>query len=165
MNASPVTNFAKLAASRGWLFETAWTDHEPNPEALEIAGTRYATLVSADGLVKVGLVGTRLYHHDGRVWWGDPCFDVEPDRVTIAGIVVDPAHRRQGLGTAAVRSILAVADQGGFRLLLEAQPIGKGISRRKLVQWYKGLGFEPAYPGEGETILCHRPKTPCFQGP
>ena len=148
----PVLTFAKLAEPHGWVFE-----HASNDRAIEIAGCRYATLVSADGLVKVGLSPTVLYYHDHRVWWGDSCFDVQPNRVTIAGIVVASEHRRRGLGTAAMESLLAVAREGRIRVILEATPIkgtgGRAMPAARLRRWYASLGFEPLYTEEGGNIL------------
>lgn len=153
---TPVSDFAALAVDAGWQFHTASIGHDENDSALSIAGTRFATLVSRDGLTRVALRGELIYYHNGRVWIA---MDYQPKRVTVAGVVVDAASRRRGVGTAAVRSLVEIATAGGFTLLLEAEPIQdpqhreKRLTRRRLIDWYKRLGFVAAYPSEGFQIL------------
>lgn len=132
-----------------------------NPAALSIGGSCYSTLLRHP--VRIGLCSTEIYYHDGRVWWGDSTV-ARDDQVTVAGIVVDKQHRRQGHGKAAVRSLQSIAGLVGVSLLLEATPLGgehkaARLTQRRLVQWYKSLGFVPAYPGEGDAILIWRPSS------
>lgn len=153
---TPVSDFAALAVDAGWTFHTASKGREENQSAISIAGTRFATLVSPDGMTRVALRGELLYYHNGRVWLA---MDYQPKRVTIAGVVVDKPSRRRGAGTAAMRALVDIAIRNGFTLLLEAQPIEdeqhkeKRLTRQRLIRWYSGLGFVPAYPGEGKQIM------------
>ena len=153
---TPVSDFAALAVDAGWQFHTASIGHDENPAALSIAGTRFATLVSPDGLTRVALRGELIYYHNNRVWIA---MDYQPKRVTVAGVVVDAASRRRGVATAAVRALVEIATGAGFTLLLEAEPIQdkshkeKRLTRRRLVEWYMRLGFLPAYPKQGTHIL------------
>lgn len=167
---SPVLTFSAAAvdADLGWAFfpasERLADGFLATPlAALKIGGVPYATLTR--GHVSVALSGTGLHYHDGRVWIGDPTFDVRPDRVVISGIVVNGPHRRSGIATQAMRDLCSVADSIGFELMLEATPIDgfkhkgqRSITRRRLVRWYTSLGFEPAYPSEGDTILVRHPR-------
>lgn len=160
MSNTPVLDFIEAAKKAGWLYEPPGGPR-PNPNALSIGGTTYSTLVS-DG-VRVAVGGLLLYFHDGRVWRGCPAADFSPTRVVVEALVVDPDRRRQGLATATVRRLQELAGGLGLELMLEATPIGlfkaKGqreVTARRLVRWYKSLGFADAYPGEGDRILVWR---------
>lgn len=155
-------NFIDAAKDAGWQYEPcglhpAEGGWRPNPAALDVGGARYPTLVR--GCVRAGFTTTELYYHDGRVWWGDPTVQRD-DQVTLAGLVVDEEVRRQGIGTEAVRDLKSIAGGLGISIMLEARPMGdyraKRLTSKALVRWYKSLGFVPAYPGEGETILVWR---------
>jgi GNAT superfamily N-acetyltransferase len=59
-------------------------------------------------------------------------------------IVLDPAYRRQGIGSAILRAILAAADEHGWTLCLTPSPIGaKPLSKTALTAWYRSFGFLP----------------------
>lgn len=135
-----ILTFAAAASAHGWSLTL------PSEN-----GPRYATL--SRGPVSVGLSQTPLYYHKGRVCWGDPCFGAQPGVIVIATLVVDAGSRRMGLATAAMRSLLSI---DGYRIVLEATPTEDGgMSRQRLIRWYRSLGFSPAFPGKGEEILCH----------
>jgi hypothetical protein len=64
---------------------------------------------------------------------------------------------------AAMKELQSIAASLGMEINLEVAPMGafkaKGkrtIETRSLIRWYKSLGFRPAWPGEGETILVWR---------
>ena len=159
---SPILAFVEAAQARGWAYEPCGQRNvywEANPKALEVNGSTYPTLQTPCGVVRIGLDSIPLYYHNGRVWRGCT-LDVRHDLIVIAAIVVRPEGRRQGLATEAMRQLLAVADEAGFTIELEAAPIpafrAKGkrtIGARKLIAWYKSLGFSPKYPDEGNSIL------------
>ena len=50
--------------------------------------------------------------------------------------------RGQGSGRAAMQQFLNEADRNGYRVLLNADPMGKGVSKNKLVDFYKSFGFK-----------------------
>lgn len=158
MSKTPVLDFIEAAEADGWLYEPPGRAADPNPKALTVGGTTYSTLVG-DG-VRVAVGSLLLYYHGGRVWRGCPVADASKTRVVIEAIVVDPARRRSGVGAETIKRLQGLAASLGLELWIEAVPIpqfkAKGqrtITGRRLVDWYKSLGFEPAYPGEGETIL------------
>lgn len=157
--------FIEAAQSHGWHHEPSGARSEtggwtPNPAAITWGRGHYPTLVR--GAVRVAIENIDLYYHNGRAWRGDP--HVQPDdRVTLAAIIVDGESRRQGLATAAMKDLQAIAASLGMEINLEVAPMGafkaKGkrtIETRSLIRWYKSLGFQPAWPGEGETILVWR---------
>lgn len=154
--------FIDAAKSHGWHHEESGAisetgGWEPNPNAITWGCGHYPTLVR--GAVRVAIENIDLYYHNGRAWRGDPT--VQPDdRVTLAAIIVDGESRRQGLATAAMKDLQSIAASLGMEINLEVAPMGafkaKGkrtIGMRSLIRWYKSLGFQPAWPGEGETIL------------
>lgn len=117
-----------------------------NPRALQLPdGGTYTTLCL--GAVRVAVSNIGLYYHSGRVWLGD-CSENHPTRVTIAAIVVAPESRRQGEATRAMECLIALCDDLGLWLQLEATPMPthkaagqRLISQRRLSQWYSRLGF------------------------
>lgn len=166
---SPILAFVEAAKAHGWVYEPTTTpgvpEWEPNPNAIEISGSVYPTLRTHCGAVKIGLDSIPKHYHNGRVWRG--CFtQIRHDMVVIAAIVVAPEFRRKRFATESLKSIIAIADEAGFDLELEAAPIpsfkAKGqrtIGLKKLVDWYKSLGFAAKYPGEGESILIRKAQT------
>ena len=157
--------FIEAAKSHGWHHEPSGARSEtggwtPNPAAITWGRGHYPTLVR--GAVRVAIENIDLYYHDGRAWRGDP--HVQPDdRVTLAAIIVDGESRRQGLATEAMKDLQAIAASLGMEINLEVAPMGafkaKGhrtATTGRLIKWYKSLGFQPAWPGEGETILVWR---------
>ena len=50
--------------------------------------------------------------------------------------------RGQGSGRAAMEQLIQEADANGSRVLLNADPMDKGISKNKLVDFYKSFGFK-----------------------
>lgn len=156
-----------LAADRGFTVELpsivdADGGRSPNPKALRAHGGVCTTLVR--GPVRIALSNIGLYYHDHRVWLGDPFTDQETKRVTMAAVVVEPGSRRKGEATSAVRDVLAICQEAGLWVQLEATPIAdqkakgqRAITRAGLIRWYGSLGFAPSYPGEGREILEWRP--------
>jgi GNAT superfamily N-acetyltransferase len=151
---TPVLDFVSAAVAAGWRHEPHGR-HEANPNALPFNGAT----IAADG-VKACVGSLSLYYHDGRVWRGCPVADQSDTRIVLEAIVVDPDRRRAGVATRTIRELQDIAKSLGLELWVEATPIGrykaKGqreISRRRLIKWYKGLGFIEAYPGEGDSIL------------
>lgn len=159
--------FFDAAKSRGWHHEPSgarsetggWTS---NPDALTIGGCTYPTLLR--GPVAAAWSNTDLYYHNGRAWRGDP-HDQPDDRIVLEGIVVSGESRRHGLATAAVRDLQSIAASLGKAIVLEAISLpafkAKGhrtVTTRRLIKWYKSLGFVPRWPSEGETILVWRAK-------
>lgn len=150
---TPVLDLINAAKAAGWGYEPP-----RSPAALTLGGTTHSTLSSRGVQVAVGSL--LLYYHDGRVWRGCPVADASETRVVIEAIVVSPGHRRLGVATRAIRALQELAAGLGLELWLEATPIeafkAKGqrtITTKKLVRWYKSLGFVDAYPGEGDRIL------------
>jgi GNAT superfamily N-acetyltransferase len=169
---SPILAFAEAATAHGWVFEPATSPDDklqPNPKAFEINGNVYPTLRTHCGAVKVGLDSIPKHYHNGRVWRG--CFtQIRHDVIVIAAIVVAPQFRRKRFATETMRSLISVADEAGFTVELEAAPMPafratgqRTIGFRKLVSWYKSLGFSPKYPSEGESILIRKPD--CLDSP
>jgi GNAT superfamily N-acetyltransferase len=160
-----VLKFIAAAESAGWHYQPCGTrspsgEWQANPDALTIGGCTFPTLLR--GPVATAWGNTDLYYHGGRVWKGDPS-DQADDRIVLEGIVVSGESRRHGLATAAVRDLQSIAASLGKAIVLEAVSIAafkvKGqrtISPRRLVQWYKSLGFESRWPREGDRILVWR---------
>lgn len=160
-----VLKFIEAGQAAGWHYQPCGTRSpsrawQANPDALTIGGCTYPTLLR--GPVATAWSNTDLYYHNGRVWKGDP-HDQPDDRITLEGIVVSGESRRKGLATAAVRDLQSIAASLGKSIVLEATPItafkAKGkrtIETRRLIKWYKSLGFEPRWPGEGDRILVWR---------
>ncbi len=151
---TPVLDLINAAKAAGWKYEPP----QRNPNALTLGGTTHSTLIAPG--VKVAVGSLLLYYHDGRVWRGCPVTDASETRVVIEAIVVGPDFRRHGIATRAIRALQELAAGLGLELWAEATPIeafkAKGqrtITTRKLVRWYKSLGFVDAYPGEGDRIL------------
>lgn len=160
-----VLKFIEAGQAAGWHYQPCG-QHRPgsgwqaNPDALTIGGCTFPTLLR--GPVATAWSNFDLYYHNGKVWKGDPS-DQPDDRITLEGIVVSGESRRQGLATAAVRDLQSIAASLGKSIVLEALPIAafkaKGkrtIETRSLIRWYKSLGFEPRWPGEGDRILVWR---------
>lgn len=53
------------------------------------------------------------------------------------------AKRGEGSARRAMEQFLAEADEQGYRVALTAEPMGKGVSKSKLENFYKSLGFKP----------------------
>jgi GNAT superfamily N-acetyltransferase len=169
---SPILAFVEAATAHGWVFEPSTSPEahvdnwEPNTNAVDVCGSIYPTLRTHCGAVKVGLDSIPKHYHNGRVWRG--CFtQIRHDVIVIAAIVVAPEFRRKRFATETMRSLISVADEAGFDVELEAAPMpafkAKGqrtIGFRKLVSWYKSLGFVAKYPSEGDSILIrkHQPQ-------
>lgn len=110
----------------------------------------------SEGLVRDGLSGevptvTWLIDEDGR---GYAVVSVAGDIAELQRLGVDPAHRRQGIASALVRSVTGLGFAGGAdRLLLELREDNEGARRL-----YEGLGFEeidrrPRYYKDGTTAI------------
>ena len=153
---TPVLDLIRAAEAAGWTYQAPrGPGHDRNPNALTLGCTTYSTLVATG--VQVALGNLLLYYHNGRPWRAD----VQPEgRVVIEAIVVKPEFRRHGIASKAIKGLQELAAGLDLELWLEATPIeafkAKGqrtITTRRLVNWYKSLGFVEAYPGEGNTIL------------
>jgi GNAT superfamily N-acetyltransferase len=164
---SSVMTVVEAAQKKGWTFERATVgDHfDENPKALSHCGRWYPTLITPDGLVKVALSNIILYYHNGNVWLGDPSENI-PNLVVLAIIAVDPSARQKGHATKAMRCLQEIAKELSMELMLESAPMTsfkvKGqrmITYKKLINWYKKLGFVAAYPADGEEILCYNKQT------
>lgn len=132
---------------------------ETNTDAMSIGDSRYPTFVSADGKVMIGFDQVQLYLHNGNVWRADS-FSVKADHYNIDGIAVDPASRGSGRATAAMKDIMAAADDLGLTLHLEPVPMNNYIKRgqprlnqTQLVAWYKRLGFVPQSPDNNRLLV------------
>lgn len=119
-----------------------WPTLEGSEGALRVGRGRYPTIVSPDGKVKVAISDTLMFVHKGRAYLAAP-EEWSPNEVTIAGIVVDKASRRQGLATATMLILLEEAARLGITLTLEPRPLKEhgDIAAEALRQWYKRLGF------------------------
>jgi len=164
-NCGPILSFVEIAQKQGWKYIPCVVvaddgRRKVNPEAVHLNNGTYATIVSPDGLVQFALDHTIVYYHNGNVWRGDPT-DIRNDLIIIAAVVVDKNFRRKGYGTKAIKNFLEIANVLNMKVMLEACPIhqfslkSKNITQKKLIQWYKKLGFVSAYPNQGDQILCY----------
>lgn len=160
----PILSFVEAAQNRGWKYVPCMIVQNSrrihNPEAIRLNDGIYATIVSPDGVVKCALDHTLIYYHNGNVWRGDPT-DVRQNLIIFAALVVEQGFRKSGIGTRAMKNLLEIADDLDMVVMLEASPIQKfssktkNITQKKLIRWYKKLGFVTAYPNQGEQILCY----------
>jgi GNAT superfamily N-acetyltransferase len=160
----PILSFVEVAQNRGWKYVPCMIVQNGrrvcNPEAIRLNDGIYATIVSPDGVTKVALDHTLIYYHNGNVWRGDPT-DVRQNLIIFAALVVEQSHRKSGHATHAMKKLLEIANDLNMVVMLEASPIQKfssktkNITQKKLIRWYKKLGFVAAYPNQGEQILCH----------
>lgn len=150
--------FAEEASKIGWKVE--WASIPPswksNPNALKFGSSTYPTLISPDNKVKVALDSRSINPHKGYV---SVSMHGEPNSITIAGIYVDPEHRRSGLGTMAMEFLKSLADKLHIRLQLEPAQIAdlikkgeKAPSSSKLLKWYKKLGFTDKVSGISDVL-------------
>lgn len=146
---------AEASARDNWAlaFPVMPGTHESNSDALQVGGSRYATLIGHGGAAKIALDATDLYLHNRRIWRACSA-ERDANRVTLTGIWVDPEHRRRGLGSHAMTLFCKWCDALGITAKLEAArfaPRGEwrnALNDTRLIKWYKSFGFvsDPAYP-------------------
>jgi hypothetical protein len=68
---------------------------------------------------------------------------VTGDRLVRLALIRTTGERSQGLASAALTDLCAVADAHELTLCLTPQPMGKGLTARQLACWYARHGFLP----------------------
>jgi GNAT superfamily N-acetyltransferase len=150
------TELERHRFERGW--QPWWMTMPLDPEGQDGTGTvddRVHLDASADGVCT--LAPPQAWRATARAegeWAGQAFVFVPPEQGTkhLAGIfdmVVDPEHRRTGLGTALLdRLARKASDVGAEHLLLNATPEGLPL--------YRGRGFQLI--GKGQTWWYHLPQ-------
>ncbi|MCL6518186.1 GNAT family N-acetyltransferase [Alicyclobacillus sp.] len=116
----------QLAERIGWSFT-------PEQAALYVGGIGRVFGLWRDG----GLVATAALHpYDGRV-------------ARLGNVMVDPAHRRQGLATRLLKACLAEARSASLRVCLVATEMGEPLYRKlgfETIEFIHRFVFDPARP-------------------
>ncbi|PWV44610.1 acetyltransferase (GNAT) family protein [Nocardiopsis sp. L17-MgMaSL7] len=120
------------------------------------AGVAYApdgdVLLAAedDGVVVGWLSGTLAGVYPG------PGAPVPPPHGYVQAVVVDPAHRRAGIGRALVEEFVAAASRAGVGWVFAVPDEDLEVEAR--VQWLAACGFRPVVdPGERWPAMGRRP--------
>lgn len=124
----PVSTFA-MPPSRWLYLSTDWEDYDP------------ASLDSHQGILqRIPTPGFLTLHDKGEAVAVGICA-LEGSDAYLYGIVVDPRHRRKGMGRAMTQALLNFArSKNAHRALL--QVLHANLAARKL---YESLGFQEAY--------------------
>lgn len=83
-------------------------------------------------------------------------FSEGKDAFVLDLVLVPREHRSQGLGTALIHRLLALADWAGKRVNTTARPIGRNTPEtlERLVRYYERLGFRRTEEGLTSVMMC-----------
>lgn len=72
-------------------------------------------------------------------------YSEEQDEIILDLLYVDPAERRQGIGTQLVQKLQQLSQIAGKPITLYAEPQENNISKADLIAFYEKLGFSQDY--------------------
>lgn len=87
-------------------------------------------------------------------------FCEEDHEIHIDTIFVPAIHRKRGIGSTLLQRILAMADQIGKRVLLDARPIGATGEEhlQRLIVFYQRFGFKVTSRGNCRATMIRQPR-------
>lgn len=87
-------------------------------------------------------------------------FDIQGDTISLSSVRVSQTNRGKGAARNALVSLLAEADKRKLKVKLLASPLDRRTNLRKLVQFYKNVGFVVIGIGNpaGDPIMIRQPK-------